>query len=324
MLKVFEAFAGIGCQRISLNRIGIDYEVVGICEIDKYAIKSYEALHGKVNNLGDISKVKAKDIPAHDLLIYSFPCQDISVAGHQASLAEGSGTRSSLIWECKKIIENCKPKYLIMENVKNLVSKKHKPNFDKWLSYLESLGYKNYWKVLDAKDYNLPQSRQRVFAISILGEHELYEFPKPLKLTKKLSDILEADVDKKYYLSDVAINKMKKYEPKNIKDKNISPCLTTELAHGTGKNFHPKFCKLIGEYRKPTTLEIFRLMGFTDEEFYKLKEVNSDTKLYEQAGNGIAVNVLEEVLKKLFYNIGICTEKQKTLNTEYDQLKWII
>ena len=109
-----------------------------------------------------------------------------------------------------------------------------------------------------------------------------------------------------------------------IKDKNISPCLTTELAHGTGKNFHPKFCKLIGEYRKPTTLEIFRLMGFTDEEFYKLKKVNSDTKLYEQAGNGIAVNVLEEVLKKLFYNIEICTEKQKTLNTEYDQFKWII
>ena len=158
MLRVFEAFAGIGCQRLALDRAGIDYKLVGICEIDKYAIRSYEALHGSVNNIGDISKIKKEDIPKHDLLIYSFPCQDISVAGHQASLDEGSGTRSSLLWECKKIIEACKPKYLILENVKNLVSNRHKHNFDKWLKYLEGLGYTNYWKFLDAKDYDLPNS----------------------------------------------------------------------------------------------------------------------------------------------------------------------
>ena len=326
MLRVFEAFAGIGCQRLALDRTGIDYKLVGICEIDKYAIRSYEALHGPVNNIGDISKIKEEDIPKHDLLIYSFPCQDISVAGHQASLDEGSGTRSSLLWECKKIIEACKPKYLILENVKNLVSNRHKHNFDKWLEYLEGLGYTNYWKVLDAKDYDLPNSRQRVFAISILGDHKHYEFPNPLQLTKTIFDVLEKDIPNKYYLSQTAINKMKKYEPKTIKNKNIAPCLTTELGHGTGKNFHPKFCKLIGEYRKPLPIECFRLLGFADKEFYKMQKVNSDTRLYEQAGNGIAINVMENIFKSLFIenHKEYKTEKVKLGSVEADQIKWVI
>ena len=159
-LRVFEAFAGYGSQSIALRNIGIDYEVVAISEIDKYAIKAYESIHGKVNNLGDISKINVEDIPDHDLFTYSFPCQDISVAGKQASLEENSGTRSSLLWECKKIIEGKKPKYLLMENVKNLVSKKHKPYFDKWLEWLEEQGYSNTWKVLNAKDYGIPQNRE--------------------------------------------------------------------------------------------------------------------------------------------------------------------
>ena len=119
-------------------------------------------------------------------------------------------------------------------------------------------------------------------------------------LKKTIFDVLEKDIPNKYYLSQTAINKMKKYEPKTIKNKNIAPCLTTELGHGTGKNFHPKFCKLIGEYRKPLPIECFRLLGFTDKEFYKMQKVNSDTRLYEQAGNGIAINVMENIFKSLF------------------------
>ena len=200
-IRVFEAFSGIGSQSIALKNIGVDYEVVAISEIDKYAIKAYEAIHGKANNLGDISKIDVKDIPEHDLFTYSFPCQDISIAGRQMSLEEGSGTRSSLLWECKKIIEHCKPKYLLMENVKNIISKKHKPYFDKWLDYLESLGYVNYWKVLNAKDYGVPQNRERVFVVSILGEHKPYEFPEGFELTKYTRDILEENVDERYYTS---------------------------------------------------------------------------------------------------------------------------
>ncbi|OCW99285.1 type II restriction-modification system methylation subunit [Streptococcus phage Javan117] len=202
MLRVFEAFAGIGTQRMSLRNLGIPHEVVAIAEIDKFAIKSYEAIHGPVNNLGDISKINPDNIPDHDLFTYSFPCQDISVAGKQAGLDIDSGTRSGLLWECQKVIAAKKPKYLLMENVKNLVGKKHKPNFDKWLDWLEEQGYTNYWQVLNAKDYGIPQNRERVFCVSILGEHSPYVFPGKQELTIRLKDILEDDVDEKYYLSE--------------------------------------------------------------------------------------------------------------------------
>ena len=200
MLRVFEAFAGYGSQSIALRNLGIEYEVVAISEIDKYAIKAYEAIHGPANNLGDICKIDPRDIPDHDLFTYSFPCQDLSVAGKQAGL--GKGTRSGLLYECEKIIEAKKPKYLLLENVKNLVGKKFKPQFDEWLAYLESLGYTNYWKVLNAKDYGVPQNRERVFVVSILGDHEPYKFANKIPLDKCIADILEDKVDEKYYLSD--------------------------------------------------------------------------------------------------------------------------
>ena len=199
MLRVFEAFSGYGSQSIALRNLGIEHEVVAISEIDKYAIKAYEAIHGPILNLGDISKIDVNDIPQHDLFTYSFPCQDLSVAGKQKGL--GKGTRSGLLYECEKVIEHCRPKYLLLENVKNLVGKKFKDDFDKWLEYLEGLGYTNYWKVLNAKDYGVPQNRERVFVISILGEHEPFEWPTPIPLDKCIADILEDEVDEKYYLS---------------------------------------------------------------------------------------------------------------------------
>ena len=200
MLRVFEAFAGYGSQSIALRNLGIEHEVVAISEIDKYAIKAYEAIHGPTLNLGDISKIDVNDIPQHDLFTYSFPCQDLSVAGKQKGL--GEGTRSGLLYECEKVIEHCRPKYLLLENVKNLVGKKFKADFDKWLEYLEGLGYTNYWKVLNAKNYGVPQNRERVFVVSILGEHEPFEWPTPIPLDKCIADILEGQVDDKYYLSE--------------------------------------------------------------------------------------------------------------------------
>ena len=143
-LRVFEAFSGYGSQSLALEYLGIPHEVVAISEVDKYAIQGYEVLHGKANNLGDISKINVEDIPEHDLFTYSFPCQDISIAGRGLSLEEGSGTRSSLLWECKKVIEHCKPKYLLLENVKNLVSKKHK----------DHLVNKGHQAELDMKGYD--------------------------------------------------------------------------------------------------------------------------------------------------------------------------
>ena len=199
MLRVFEAFAGYGSQSIALRNLEIEYEVVAISEIDKYAIKAYEAIHGPTNNLGDICKINPSDIPDHDLFTYSFPCQDLSVAGKQAGL--GKGTRSGLLYECEKVIEYCKPKYLLLENVKNLVGKKFKPQFDEWLDYLESLGYTSYWKVLNAKDYGVPQNRERVFVVSILGDHKPYKFADKIPLNKCIADMLEDEVDEKYYIN---------------------------------------------------------------------------------------------------------------------------
>ena len=218
MIKVFEAFAGYGSQSIALRNLGIPHEVVAISEIDKYAIQAYEAIHGPTNNLGDICKIDPKDIPQHDLFTYSFPCQDLSVAGKQAGL--GKGTRSGLLYECEKIIEHCRPKYLLLENVKNLVGKKFKPQFDEWLVYLESLGYTNYWKVLNAKDYGVPQNRERVFVVSILGEHEPFEWPTPIPLEKCIADILEDEVDEKYYLPDDRVKEMLLTYKDNYKKKN--------------------------------------------------------------------------------------------------------
>ena len=202
MLRVFEAFSGYGSQSLALKRLGIEHKVVAISEIDKYAIKAYYALHdNNIPNLGDISKIDVADIPDHDLFTYSFPCQDISVAGKTKGIVKGE-TRSGLLYECEKIIEAKRPKYLLMENVKNLVGKKFKPQFDEWLEYLEGLGYTNYWKVLNAKDYGVPQNRERVFVVSILGEHKPYKFTDKIPLDKCIADILEDEVDEKYYLSD--------------------------------------------------------------------------------------------------------------------------
>ena len=207
-IRVFEAFAGVGSQRMALRNLGIDHEVVAIAEIDKFAIKSYEAIHGETNNLGDISQIETADIPDHDLFTYSFPCQDISVAGKGSGLDEGSDTRSGLLWECQKVIYGKRPKYLLLENVKNLVGKKHKHNFDKWLEWLEKQGYTNYWQVLNAKDYGVPQNRERVFVVSILDRHEPYEFPEPIELELRLKDVLEDVVDEKFYLDNEKANKL--------------------------------------------------------------------------------------------------------------------
>lgn len=229
MLKVFEAFSGIGTQRMALRNLGIEHEVVCIAEIDKFAIRSYEAIHGETLNLGDVSKIDPNDVPDHDLFTYSFPCQDISVAGKGKGFKPESGTRSSLLWECEKIIEAKRPKYLLMENVKALIFKKFKPGFEKWLKLLEELGYANYWQVLNAKDYGIPQNRERVFAISIRKDIDTgdFTFPEGFDNGLRLKDFLEDEVDEKFYISQEKTEKL----ISQIKNKDIS---NTIRASGRG------------------------------------------------------------------------------------------
>lgn len=205
-LRLIELFAGIGSQTQALTNIGIAHKVVAISEIDKYAIQSYEAMHGTANNLGDIRKIE--ELPDADLWTYSFPCQDISVAGKGAGIKEG--TRSGLLFEVERLLrvaseKGTLPKYLLLENVKNLVSKKFKADFDKWLDFLSELGYTNYWKVLNAKDYGIPQNRERVFCVSIRGEHKPFVFPKPKELAIRLRDMIDETVDERFYLKESTI-----------------------------------------------------------------------------------------------------------------------
>ena len=371
-LKVIELFAGIGAPRKALIRGGYNFKIVDAIEIDKYAVKSYNAIYNANIETKDVCEYKPDkiDIGEIDLLFHGSPCQDFSLAGKQAGGDKGSGTRSSLMYETIRIVEELKPKYVIWENVKNLLSKKHKHNFDAYLEKMKQLGYTNYYQVLNAKDYGIPQNRERVFTVSILGD-EKYDFPKGKKLEKlpidlieenadkkydlteknikhyqrefgskgkelnlyepiptltasmgtgggnipyfafppkqplklKLKDILEDEVDEKYYLSDEQVEKIRcsTFNQANIRiqekeywdtlcarDWKDSKCVVADYRYDEGLRI-----------RKLTPKECWRLMGFDDEDFEKASKVNSNTQLYKQAGNSIVVNVLEAIFDNL-------------------------
>ena len=354
-IKVIELFAGVGSQAMALRNIGIDYEVIGISEIDKFAYKSYEAIHGKVKNFGDITKINK--LPYCDLLTYSFPCQDLSIAGHQKGI--NKDTRSGLLLEVERLLLKAKengtlPRYLLLENVKNLVGKKFIKDFERWLSFLNSLGYYSNWEVLNAKDYGIPQNRERVFVVSSL-ENIHYNFPKQVELKSKMKDLLEEKVNEKYYLSEQCLKyftdtknrngfiRGEKFNPRKSEDCNtafaittragsrptdnfiiqlgnlkntesfggnpqtgrvyspdgISPCLNTMQGGG----LEPKILQSEDyKIRKLTPLECWRLMGFSDNDYYVAKSVGtSNAQLYKQAGNSIVVTVLEAIFRNLFF-----------------------
>lgn len=259
MITVNELFSGIGAFRKALERLNIPHRIVGISEIDKYAIKSYETMYGETRNYGDISKVDKLDYA--DLWTYGFPCQDISLSGRQAGIVKGQ-TRSGLLFEVQRLLEtayaeNELPKYLILENVKNLVGKKFKDSFESWLLFLEEIGYVNYWQVLNAKNYGIPQNRERVFVVSIRKDIDTdsFEFPKPIPLRKRLKDMLEVTVDDKYYLSDKMVNYLHITTEKNKARNNgnvykacdidgISKTITTK----EGSRVKDNFIEVVGNY----------------------------------------------------------------------------
>ena len=228
MLKVIELFAGVGAQAEALKRANIKHEVIAISEIDKYAIQTYRKLHGWVTNLGDIKKIK--ELPQADLWTYSFPCTDISISGQMKGFDKDSNTGSSLLWEVQRLLEKGKdngtlPRFLLMENVKNIVSKRFLPLFQTWVDYLSSLGYKSFYKVLNARDYNVPQNRERCFMISVLNFDGEFNFPETTELKVTLQDLLEKEVEERYFLSDRFIKYACDMENRNgfIRGKRFRP-----------------------------------------------------------------------------------------------------
>lgn len=317
MIRVLELFAGIGAVRKALQNQSIDFEVVGISEIDKYAVQSYIQLYGETRNFGDITKIDINTLPDFDLLVYGFPCQDISVAGEQKGLDENSGTRSSLLWSAVNIIRKKKPKYLIMENVKNLVGKTHKKNFEKYLKVLEELGYNSSYKILNANHFNVPQNRERVICISVLGE-TAPTLSEGIITTKVIRDIIEDKIEEKYFMDKpfishiptsnkksglVCVGELDMKATNSIKrvysKDGTCPTLTTM----GGGHREPKILEDDGRVRKLTPKECWRLMGFSDEDFEKVRNL-SNTQLYKQAGNSICVPVMESVLKDLLKRDG--------------------
>lgn len=334
-MKVLELFGGIGACTTALRRIGVDVEVADYVEIDKYAVASYNAINGTNFEPQDICTWD-KNIEV-DLIMHGSPCQDFSVAGKQAGGDVGSGTRSSLMYETIRIVGKLRPKYVIWENVKNLLSAKHRHNFDAYLDTMKALGYINYYQVLNAKDYGIPQNRERVFTISIRKDIDVgYEFPVKQSLEIRLKDVLEDEVAEKFYLNQKMIDKIENSkfmqektriqkgeycgallardwkDPKCVQvgtlDMKGMDCikrvysdegLSPTLTDMQGGNRQPK-TMINNRIRKLTPKECWRLMGFSDESFEKAAKVNSNTQLYKQAGNSIVVNVLEAIFKRLF------------------------
>lgn len=229
-MKILELFAGIGACSKALKRIGIDVEIVDAVEIDKYAMASFNAIHNTNFETQDITTWD-KDLKDIDLITHGSPCQDFSVAGKQAGGDINSGTRSSLMYETIRIVGKLRPKYVLWENVKNLLSKKHKHNFDAYIETMNILGYNSYYEVLNAKDYGIPQNRERVYTISIRKDINkgIFKFPEKEQLQLRLKDILEKEVDEKYYLNDERIKKIINsnfmQEKKRVQEKDVCDTL---------------------------------------------------------------------------------------------------
>lgn len=216
-IRMIELFAGIGATHEAMTELGLDVEIVGISEIDKHAIKGYEAIHGKVNVLGDITKID--HLPECDLITYSWPCQSVSIAGMKAGMVEGSGTESSLLWEVGRLLKDMRerdvlPEYLVAENVDAVLNKLNIGEFRRWIVMLSELGYTSSYRIMNAKDYGTPQNRRRMFMVSTLT-HGSFVFPKPCPDGRILRDVLEEDVDDSYFLSEKRIATFEKHRKRN-------------------------------------------------------------------------------------------------------------
>ena len=255
-LRLIELFAGIGAQAKALENLGVTFEHYRICEFDKYAVTSYNAVHGTNFYTSDITKIHAEDLGIVEtdkyeyIMTYSFPCTDLSKAGKQQGMSRGSGTRSGLLWEVERLLKETKqlPQILLMENVPDVLSEKNCEDFYSWCDFLEKLGYTSKYAILNSKDYGVPQNRERCFMLSWLGEDYYYDFPDKIPLSLRLKDVLEKKVDEKYYLSEKTIKYFIKHTRESIEKGNgfrfeptdgnvIGKTITTRAGSRTDDNF---------------------------------------------------------------------------------------
>lgn len=301
MLKVLELFGGIGACTKALKKLGIDFKVMDYVEINKHSVASYNAINGTDFKPQDITKWD-KQLEV-DFIMHGSPCTSFSLAGKQEGGDEGSGTPSSLMYETLRIVDKLRPKYVLWENVENLLSEHHRHNYDNYLNRMESFGYTNYYKVLESSNYGIPQTRRRVFTLSILGQSN-YQFPPPQKLQKSFYDYLEKDYDDSVVLTEHEKTMVRNFGATYsfggyvVKDKWVYPTITASYGKVSGNS--GKIRCGDNKFRILTPRECWRLTGFDDIDFDKASKVNEKSALYKQAGNSIVVNVLEAILGSLF------------------------
>lgn len=366
-LRVFEAFAGIGAQATALERIGINYEIVGISDWFTDAIICYDAIHGKEEdrpvvpdkseqlrylnqyefskdsvrtshltgldaeyieklyiankrskNCGSITQIHGCEMPDFDLLVYSFPCQDLSTGGKGLGMSKGSGTRSGLLWEIERILieldaENRLPEYLLLENVRTILAPSNKKDLDQWLSFLESLGYSNdECMLLNALDFGIPQDRERAFIVSHLGE-KLNVEKKIVKQgrTYNFMNFYKDDYSIEKYRVEADIAQLNDTPSRLVMwDINARDPITSETTIGTITcNMDRTHCCGLFRYngakgntfRRPTIREAFLFMGFTEQEYERTEYLDfSYRKMNKLIGNSIVVDVLAEIFRAMF------------------------
>lgn len=309
-IKIFDAFAGYGGAHFGLKKANVPHEVIGYSEFDEHASKLYELNHGEIKNYGDITKVDPKNLPDFDLFTGGFPCQPFSMAGKGLGVLD---TRGTLFFDIIRICEVKKPDHILLENVKGLTFRNHKPTFEKMISELERLGYNVTYEILNTKNYGIPQNRERLWIFATKRKIPLgWTFkPREIELNRRIKDFLDINVDKKYYLSDKQINRLIEihkvdfnvdeplcFDVYNKKVKKDGICITlTEPHHNTLRIVEPpKNGKFV--VRKLTEREHFRLMGFKDDEidFGDLTYI----QMCKRAGNGWDINLASKILKNIY------------------------
>lgn len=332
-IRLIELFGGVGSQAMALRNIGADFEHHRLVEWDKYAMLAYNAVHGTDFTTSDITKVKGEDLGITDteeytyIMTYSFPCQDLSLAGKRQGMSKGDKTRSGLLWEVERLLTETKelPQVLLMENVPQVIGKGNINDFREWQYFLESLGYMNYTQVLNAKHYGVAQNRERCFMVSILGEYS-YNFPEPIKLTKTIADYLEDEVEEKFYIKGEKADKLieqliekgqlgtdKVYADGTINDpeaKEISNCLTAK-DRGIRKFKSEGGVVVHGSIYTDNSPEFFRGMQ-EDGTARTLKSNSHDAGVVMQVGNIVDTGNLDNPQRGRIYS---CEGVSPSLNT---------
>lgn len=316
MVKILELFGGIGSPRIALRNIGIPVKAIDYVEIDEKAVRSYNAMFADELPYKTQSVVDWNLKP--DILIHGSPCQDFSIAGKQQGADPGTETRSSLMWETIHIIQQMgvwKPRYVIWENVKNVLSKHMIHNFNRYLSEMHKMGYSNSFEVLDARDFGLPQARQRVFTVSVLSG-EPFEFDDLIRWPMKPLESFLSDYGEEHIVTQPSVLNVigQSGIQRATVIKDFAYTITTKQMRCPAQ-----ILEVPEGYRYLTELECWRLQGYSDDDYYNSLSVHPGTKgklngaLYKQAGNSIPVPIFESIFRKIILG--------ETMDTVYEQIR---